>query len=65
MPGGKIDLSYMKTRFEESTGFHVSYLEKRVRNSSRIAQLAKTDFYGDTSLPSNVNTIPGELPAYR
>ena len=58
----EIDPSYMKTKFEESTGFKCCLLEKKVRNTNRIAQMAKTNYFGNKSLPSSVNTIPGELP---
>ena len=57
----EIDPSYMKTKFEESTGFNCCWLENKVRSTNRIAQVVKKN-YGKTSLPSSVNTIPGELP---
>ena len=58
----EIDPSYMNTKFEESTGFNCSWLENKVRNTNRIAQMAKENFYVIKYLPSSVNTIPGELP---
>ena len=64
VPSKEIDPSYMKTKFEESTGFKCCWLKNKVRNTNRIAQVTKENNGNFKSLPSSVNTIPGELPLF-
>ena len=61
----QVDPSYMETKFAASTSFKLSYLEKKLRNTSKIADTAMIDKdFPFSRMPSSIHTIPGEMPLF-